>query len=594
MPNVIVRSTLWRVGLFTVLLLVAVVSMFSQANAEGPGTPPPLATLVPPTLVPPPPPPTAPPPFTQSAIAGIKANNVLRVGILYNIGRFSTLTSTGDVDGFEADIAQAIADDWGVKLEFHQVTRQNALNLLLSGQIDLLMGQVVLSRDAQAMVDYSDPLFMNKQVALVNSDSGLKELKDLVGKSVGVVMGSPSEAAFNSWMQGNNLQSNVKRYLMLDDAIRALINKEVDAVVGDRWELDQRVNGVVQGVSLLNGVFRTDPYAIAMRRYDDNLRTLVDRTLQRLVQSNRFDPIYDLWFPKDLMPVEDRIAPRVWKDLDTDSRAVADFATDIVMPEQPVIAKITAKQPLRVAGLGAPPDATGKPPVLEAFNQALINEMARRWGVQVQSVPNSYGNAEDVLASGQADLAVGIEPHWSKVDRVDFVSIYAQHAYRLMTPFGTTVIKKFDDLFATNRQIGYFDDDPAALDLVKKLADKYKINPDSIKGIALKSDQGSLQVLGDRTANFVFGDSLRLLPIAQANPTAAQMVDGDYGPAKPIAFAVPRNDADFRVLVDVTLQDMYRDGTYQNLWKANFGLGDPLSMVVWPGSSTLFGIKTSN
>ena len=47
------------------------------------------------------------------------------------------------------------------------------------------------------------------------------------------------------------------------------------------------------------------------------------------------------------------------------------------------------------------------------------------------------------------------------------------------------------------------------------------------------------------------------------------------------------------VLVEVTLQEMYRDGTYQKIYNANFGVGNPLNVLVWPGASTLFGVKTS-
>src|SRR5258708_30504791 len=93
-------------------------------------TPMPLITLVPPTLIPSPLPATPTPPPTQSALAGIKANNRLTVGILYNIGRFATLTHTREVHGFEASIAQAIAEDSGGKLQFQQVTRRNAVKML--------------------------------------------------------------------------------------------------------------------------------------------------------------------------------------------------------------------------------------------------------------------------------------------------------------------------------------------------------------------------------------------------------------------------------------------------------------------------------
>ncbi len=600
-----------RLRLVSISLLIALMVMAGALSvititAQAPRTPVPMVTLVPPTLLPPPPTATPRPPITQSALARIKARvstsqrPTLIVGIPFNIKRFSSLTETGEKEGFEADIAQAIADDWGVDLVYQQVTRQNALDLLLNGQIDLLMGQVIVSRDErrQALLDYSDPIFASRQVALVINGSlpDNADLKDLGGKTVGVVVGSPAEDAVSAWSSGSGIQVSIKRYAMLDDALRALESKEIEVLAGDRWELHERVAGVVLNVGLLPTPFRVDPYGIAMQRYDDSLRTLVNRTLQRLEKSGRLDPIYDQWFPANLMPAGDRILPRVWSNLDDDTRAFGDFPTDVVMPSQPVVPRIKAKQPLRVAGLGAPPGPNGKPPILDALNQALVNEMARRWGIQVQMVPDSYGKGEDALASGQADLAVGLEPHWSTVDRIDYAGLYAQHGYRLMTPFGSTLTRDFGDFLVGNRQIGYFADDPGAVDLAKKELDRVHIQSDSLKAIRLQTDNDAIQALvTDHSVRAVFADSLRLQPIVQANPKFVQLTDKTYPPGgtRPVAFGVPRNDADFRVLVDVTLQDMYRDGTYQRIWQDTFGLGDPLTVVVWPGPSTLFGIKTS-
>jgi polar amino acid transport system substrate-binding protein len=587
-----------KLRLASLLVAALLASTLSSVVAQTPRTPVPLVTLVPPTPLPPPPTATPRPPLIQSALARIKADPPhVVIGIPYNISRFATLTITGEVEGFEADIAQAIADDWGVKLSLKQVTRQNALDLLLSGQIDLLMGQVILSRDEakQAMLDFSDAIFASRQVALARENT-IGDIKDLGGKTVGVVVGSRAEEAYNAWAAASGVQATVKRYAMIDEGIRALVNQQIDVLAGDRWELHERVAGIVFGVTLLPTPFRVEPYAIAMRRYDDNLRTLVNRTLQRLVKSQRLDPIYAQWFPNNLLPVSDRVIPRVWNNLDDDSRALADFSTDIVMPSQPVVARIKAKQPLRVAGLGALPGPNGKQPALEALNQALINEMARRWGVPVQQVQGSFGKGEDMIASGQADIAVGLEPHWGTVDRIDFAAIYALHGYRLMTPFGSSLITDFKDFFATNRQFAYFADDPDALELAKKEFEKVRIPLDTIKPMRLQVDNDAIQVLvTDRTANAVFGDSLRLWPIVQANPKFVQLTEKTYptGGTKPISFGVPRNDADFRVLVEITLQDMYKDGTYQKIWTDTFGFGDPLTITVWPGPSTLFGIKTS-
>jgi ABC-type amino acid transport substrate-binding protein len=588
-------------GLFSTLLLASLMLVsVSLTIAQATRTPVPLATLVPPTPLPPLPSATPQPPLVQSAIARIKARvdptsqkPTVVIGIPYNIYRFSTLTDTGDIQGFEADIAQAIADDWGCTLQLRQVTQENALDLLMTGQIDLLMGQVLLSRDAQSQLDYSDPIFANRQVALVLNDAGLQDIKDLNGKTVGVVAGSRAEDAYNAWASANGVQATVTRYTMLDEGLRALVDKKITALAGDRWELDRKVNGIIPGVGLLPTPFRVEPYGIAMRRYDDNLRTLVNRTLQRLVSSNRYAPIYDQWFPKDLLPEELRVIPRVWSNLDADSRGLGDFPVDVVLPSRPVVTQvIKAGQSLRVAGLGAPLDPNGKPSIVEAFNQALVNELVRRWGVRVQPVPDSYGKGEDMLASGQADLAVGVEPHWSGVDRIDYAGMYAQRGYRMMVRIGSD-IEGFGSLRIGVRQIGVYADDANAWEIVKKQTDAVGIPEATLKRVTIRTDADAIDaVFNTQVARVLVADGLRLWPLVQANPKLVQLTKTTYDP-HPLAFGVPRNDADFRVLVEVTLQDMYQDGTYQKLWQENFGLGDPMSFVVWPGPTTVFGVKTT-
>ncbi len=583
------------------LLFLLLAGAAMPAGAQGTPTPVPLVTLIPPTLLPPAPTPTPLPPLTQSALARIKARDpqTLIVGIPYNIKPFAFLTGTGtadsfEVDGFEADLATAIAEDWGIKIRFRQVTRQTGISLLLGGQIDLLMGQVLLSRDAQTLLDFSDPIFVGRQVALTLAENPIKDISQLDGKSVGVVIGSRSEEALAGWIAASGIKPTVARQIMLDDGLRALGNKEIAALVADRWELDQAVRGKIQGVKLLEGVIRTEPYAIALARHDESLRILVNRTLQRLVAGKRLDPIYDLWFPGDLIPVEDRTLPRVWNGLDDDKRTLNDFPTDLLRPAQPVLARIKAGQPVRVAGLGAAPGPDGKLPVLDAFNQALVTEMARRWGVQIQVVPATSGKAEaeNALASGQADLAVGLEPRWGTVDRFDYVGVYAERGYRMMVRVGSG-IQTFAALREGVRTIGTFNNDPAAFDIARKLAASVGVREDAIPGARYATDDEAVQAVFNNNVRIFFADSFRLLPLAQANARSVELTKTLYE-RKPISFGAPLNDADFRVLVEITLQEMYRDGAYGRIWSSVFGAGTPptVSMIIWPGTLAPFGVKT--
>ncbi|MBX3084832.1 MAG: transporter substrate-binding domain-containing protein [Anaerolineae bacterium] len=592
-----------RIGLVAAFMLIAAFALAGlppSAHAQGNNTPIPLVTIAPPTLVPPPPSPEPTALPADSALARIKnrvgSNNkpTVIVGIPYNIMPFAHITDTGAVEGFEADIARAIVEDWGADVQWQQVTSANAMQLLLSGQIDFLIGKQMVTRNVQSEIEFSTPYFANRQVALALVDAPQQNITDLGGQTVGVVIGSRSEEALTTWVEANGQQVNVNRYPMLDDAIRALADKQIVALVGDRWELDQRVGGgKVGGIKLLGGAFRIEPYGIAIIRHDDSMRTLIERTLQRLTKSDRLNQIYDRWFNKnDLLP-EDKLLPRVWLKLEADQRGLDAFANNIFRPDQSIIERIKSGQPLRVAGLGSPVLPSGAQSPLEGFSRAMIEEMARRWGATVNYLPDSYGHEVDLLASGQADIGVGLPATWDTVDRIDYAGIYAQSGYRMMARVGSSV-QSFAAFSEGRREIGVFADDPNGFAIATALVKS--VYPDFVEGnlkeIRLGSEQDAIDAVFNNNVRVFFGDAFRLIPIASANTAKVYLTDTLYD-ARPIGFGLPRNDTDFRELIDVTLQEMVKDGTYQQLFTQTFNVGNPLAVVQWPGTPTMFGIKTT-
>jgi ABC-type amino acid transport substrate-binding protein len=74
---------------------------------------------------------------------------------------------------------------------------------------------------------------------------------------------------------------------------------------------------------------------------------------------------------------------------------------------------------------------------------------------------------------------------------------------------------------------------------------------------------------------------MRVVPYALSNSKSVTVTDTEYT-RNPFSFAVPLNDSDFRALVAETLQDMAHDGTYQSIFKAQFNVGNPQTVVYWP------------
>ncbi len=580
-----IRRTI-QVVIGLILLAAMVTSVAAAPLAQQP-----LSTLVPPTLFPTSLPPTPIPALAQSSLARIRADKDrprLTIGILYNAKPFARLNDSGEVEGFEADIGRAFAQDWGIPLAgdnvrpiFRQVTRQNGLTLLARGDIDMLMGKIVHTRELEKTFDFSEPYFVNYQVALALNSNPQNNISELGGKVVGVISGSAGEPALDQWQKASGVQVTVKKLLMFDDGIRALVAGDISVLVGDRWELDARVRGDgLQGLKLLQGAFRSEPYAVAFRSHDYALRTLANRTLQRYAKDGRLGQIYDQWFPRSILPPEQRTIPAVWNDLEKDQRTIYDFPVDITVPGTATLARVQTGKTLKVAGLGNP-DGTGKYAPIDAFGKAMAEEMAKRWGVSVQFVG---GAAEEAIASGNADLALGLEPHWGNndlPDRVDFTSVYAIHGYRLLVVTARKITGFADLQIGNGKNLGIFADDEGAFPVAEEVGKTAGVI--GFRKILIRDDNEIGQYAADGTMTAVFGDSLRLVPLSQKLSSFMTLLPQEYT-REPISFAVQRGDSEFRAMVEQTVQDMAQDGTYQRLWKEQFGIGEPLNTLVWPAS----------
>jgi ABC-type amino acid transport substrate-binding protein len=197
-------------------------------------------------------------------------------------------------------------------------------------------------------------------------------------------------------------------------------------------------------------------------------------------------------------------------------------------------------------------------------------------------------NAVDLVANGQADIAVGVSPRWESADRVEYSLPYVQHSDRLLVPVQSPrPIEGFSDMKGTGWTIGYFADDAPDAEKIKSMAEEFGVANNIREPFAIQREQDAILIMIEQdNVHAIFGDSLRLLALTRGpDGDTVKMLDVNYGDILPITFAMPRNDADFRALVDFTLQDMAADGTYPRLWAEHFGLGDPVRFPMLPEAS---------
>lgn len=556
-------------------------------------TPPPSAipsatpTLTAPTLVPPTPLPTltvtpfTPP--TESGLAAIQRDRALRVGTYFNAYPFAWLNEQGVVTGYEIEILEAIAIELGIELEFVQTTRHNALDLLLSGQVDVLAGQQIHTRDRENLVDFTHPYYANAERMVVLTEAPYAALRDLAGQPVAVEIGSRSERALRAWGEHNGVSFDVRPFFTESAALDALASGEVQGMVG---VLDSLRRAGRQGMRLVDEPVLDEYYAITIRRWDVNLRDVLNRSLQRLKASGRLEEIYRAWFAGDGTNF-DLLVP-VYERLYEDQRALADFPIDAPVPDRSVAERLSSGQPLRVAGIvPVGQDAPAQVATINDLNRALVEEMARRWNAQIEYLPDSAQGAAALVAGGQADLAVGVSPLWDATLRVEYSLPYLAHGDRLMVAQPSQIVSGFADMLGTGWWIGYFADEPGDADLIRRFAEMSGVSANINEPFAIQREDDAIYTLTvGRNVDAVFGDNLRLRGLMQeSGETGVKILPTEYGDDRPIALAVPHADADFRALVDATLQDMALDGTFRALWAAHFGEGEPLPILFYAPTS---------
>ena len=581
-----------RIRAITVVLWIALLGVFlnplSQPSNAG-------AQESVPTLVPPTPIPTLDAGMrdalaAESAVARIQRDGRLRVGILFNEPPFGLLNIRGDVSGFDADLARSLADLWGVAVEFVQVTRQTDRETLLSGAVDLLAAAQVHSRAADERMEFSHTYYRGAQAVMVRHDDGAAVLSDLANRQLGVVIGRPSEGAVADWQQRTGHTVTVQQFLTLDRAYTALVAGEIDGLVSSRINL----RAIIQpGVTrIIEEDMLAQPYAVAMRRQDASLRALVNRSLQFLARSGRLNEIYQSNFPGSSYPAG--LIPE-WANLGDEPPKPAQYPDSITYPAQYTIARLQAGQPLRVAGVGeAAETAAESEKRLAALNRAVVEALAARWGVAVEYVSDDPASALDLVAAGQADLAAGVAPDWAWADRVDFTSAYLLHGDRLLVRKNSNV-ESFNELRG-GRWVGVFASEPGAADRVNRLAQS--INSAVNIYTIVREEDVWFYILQERNADVAFGDSLKLIPHVQAFPEEFRLAvrcpncDPWYS-RRYAAFGVLLNDVDFRLLVEYTLQELYRDGSLRELLLPVMLPEDMPILDVWPGPATYLGYSLS-
>jgi ABC-type amino acid transport substrate-binding protein len=214
---------------------------------------------------------------------------------------FSFADETGVPAGYSVAlcdrIAAAVGDSLGLDdlaVEYVPVTAETRFTVLEEGGIDLLCGATTVTLDRRARMDFSLLTFATGTGVLTRDDTGIETFEDMAGRRVGVLAGTTTAEVLDRSLAGTGIEAEVVTLDSHDAGLAALEEGDIDAWFGDRVLLLGLGEGSAQRDRLVlsQGFLSYEPYALALRRGDDDLRLIADRTLAQLYRSGEIVAIY--------------------------------------------------------------------------------------------------------------------------------------------------------------------------------------------------------------------------------------------------------------------------------------------------------------
>lgn len=128
-------------------------------------------------------------PASADALEDITKAGVIKIGIFEDFPPFASLGSDMKIQGYDVDMAEALAKGLGVKAELVGITGQNRIPFLSEGKVDALLS-IGFSDERAQVVDFTDPYAPYYIAVMGPEDVAVSGPADLAGKTIAVNRGT--------------------------------------------------------------------------------------------------------------------------------------------------------------------------------------------------------------------------------------------------------------------------------------------------------------------------------------------------------------------------------------------------------------------
>lgn len=218
-----------------------------------------------------------------------KGKLVVAISPDYAPFEFKTLVNGKDtIVGADVELAKAIADELGVKLELSSMSFDNVLSSLQTGKADIAISGLSATKERKNAYDFSDPYYETENAILVKTSNLDKftSISSLSGQKVAVQKGTIEEGLSKDQLKDSKIVS----LTAMGEAINELKSGQVQAVdlekpVAEGY-LSQNSDIALAGFALKTS--DGDAKAVAMPKGSGEMVKTVNKVIKKLAKDDRY------------------------------------------------------------------------------------------------------------------------------------------------------------------------------------------------------------------------------------------------------------------------------------------------------------------
>lgn len=235
----------------------------------------------------------------EDLLKTVQQRGTLIVGMEGTYPPFNSRTTAGDLEGFDVDVAKAVASKLGVKTQFITTEWSGIIAGLQAGKFDVIVNQVTITPQRQEILDFSQPYTYSAAQLIQRKDDKreFKSLDEFKGdKKLGVTLGTNYDQMARA-VPGINVQT----YPGAPEKLRDLAAGRIDATMDDRLMLPsimKTANLPLRAGAILKG--GDQQMGIPFRKGNPKFKKAINDALTSLTNDGTLKKISIHWFGMDV------------------------------------------------------------------------------------------------------------------------------------------------------------------------------------------------------------------------------------------------------------------------------------------------------